>query len=171
MRKSFWIMLAVLVVAVSAPNAHADEFQYTYTITAYSHFALSWETVPIPGVTAQVDLLPSSLASMTVTGSMVAGCKITNVTLDRNGAGDQTTAFNACGTAIFDEFNLPLADYTTPGTYSFTASDPNLVVHSATLVVSEVTAPEPSSVALMLLGVGLVFVLRKRNSRGHQLAA
>jgi hypothetical protein len=34
-----------------------------------------------------------------------------------------------------------------------------------------VPAPEPSSVALMLLGIGLVFVLRKRNSRGHQLAA
>ena len=30
--------------------------------------------------------------------------------------------------------------------------------------------PEPSSVALMLLGVGLVSLLRKRNPRGHQLA-
>jgi hypothetical protein len=30
--------------------------------------------------------------------------------------------------------------------------------------------PEPSTIALMLLGVGILFVLRKRNSRGHQLA-
>jgi PEP-CTERM motif len=37
--------------------------------------------------------------------------------------------------------------------------------------VGSVPAPEPSSVVLMLLGVGLVFVLRKRDSRGHQLAA
>lgn len=41
-----------------------------------------------------------------------------------------------------------------------------------TVTITEVVgAPEPSSVALMLLGVGLVFVLQKRNSRGHQPAA
>src|ERR1700719_2599986 len=33
MRKSLWIMLAVLLVAIAAPNAHADSFTATFTCT------------------------------------------------------------------------------------------------------------------------------------------
>ena len=43
----------------------------------------------------------------------------------------------------------------------------SFIAGSGGLTFTPVAAPEPSSVALMLLGVGLVFVLRKR----HQLAA
>ena len=176
MRKSLWIMLAVLAVAVSAPNAHADEFQYTYTVTASNPpgaWTFSWETVPIPGVTAEVVLPPSSLATVMLTGSQLTGCLVNMVFLDFNGTGDQQISFKngvpVCSAplAIADLFNLPLADYTTPGTYSFTGTNPNNFIQSATLEVSAVTTPEPSSVALMLLGVGLVFVLRKGNSRGQ----
>lgn len=168
MRKSLWIMLAVFAAAVSAPNAHADtdEFQYTYTVTAPSSDTFSWETVPIPGVTAEVDLPLSSLASATITASNPAfeGCSITSVVLDLGGAGDQKTSFSICGVppGLQDTFNLPLTDYTTPGTYSFSTTNPDFI-QSATLEVSAVaTTPEPSSVALMLLGVGLVLVMRKR---------
>jgi hypothetical protein len=33
MRKSLWIILAVLFVSIGAPYAHADAFIYTYTVT------------------------------------------------------------------------------------------------------------------------------------------
>ena len=53
-----------------------------------------------------------------------------------------------------------LTDYSTRGTYVSSVNP------FATLVVTAVaTTPEPSSVALLLLGVGILFVTRKR--MGH----
>jgi hypothetical protein len=85
--------------------------------------------------------------------------------LDLAGIGGTATSFSPCSSVSTIESGdgFALTDYSTPGTY---------VSGSDTLVVTAaVAAPEPSSVALMLLGVGLVFVMRKRNSQGHQLAA
>lgn len=42
------------------------------------------------------------------------------------------------------------------------SSTSDAAVSCGTLSFAAVTAPEPSSVALMLLGVGLLFVMRKR---------
>jgi hypothetical protein len=47
-----------------------------------------------------------------------------------------------------------LSDYDTPGTYTGGLDD--------TLVVTAVPTPEPSTVGLMLLGIGFVLAIRKR---------
>ena len=152
MRKSLWIMLAVMVVAVSAPNAHADSFTYTYTDTSDGIF---WTTAAIPAVTMETTVPAADLTATSNTG-FVAGCVTTSVVLNLAGIGATETDFSPCSTvgAIQSGDGFALTDYSTPGTY---------VSGTDTLVVTAaVAAPEPSSVALMLLGVGLVFVMRKR---------
>lgn len=158
MRTSLLVMLVVMVVAVGAPNAHADSFTYTYTDTVDG---VSWTTAAIPAVTTETTVLAADLTSTSNTG-LVAGCVTTGVILDDNNEGNTETFLSGClPISNFDSFAL--ADYSTPGTYDST-------IAGDSLVVTAVATPEPSTIALMLLGVGLVFVLRKRNSRGHQLA-
>ena len=171
MRKSLWIVLAVIVVAVSAPNAYSDSFTYSYTDNSFTlHY--SFTTAAIPAVTMETTVPASDLTASSVT----SGCVISSVVLDANesafsgsASGGTNATFTGCALlGIFGNDEFALADYSTPGTYvSPNDSSVTLVVTSA----GSVAAPEPSSVALMLLGVGLVFVLQKRNSRGHQLAA
>jgi hypothetical protein len=156
MRKSLWIMLAVLVVAIgAAPNARADTFTYSYT----DPIGESWSTKPITGVTGPTTVLAADLTATSNTGEF-AGCTTTSVVLDFagiGGTGSQRTNFSGCQfTANTNTDNFALSDYTTPGVY----------IGFGTLTVAAVTAPEPSSVALMVLGVGLVFVMRKRIGQG-----
>jgi hypothetical protein len=154
MRKSFWIVLALLVVG-AAQVAHADSFTYSYDLNVPGLLSLSWTTDPITGVTGPTTVLAADLAASANTG-FIAGCTTTSVVLDASGVGIQSTIFGGgCGlSAVIASDNFALSDYTTPGVYHGT---------QGTLTVTEaVTAAEPSSVALMLLGVGILFVMRKR---------
>lgn len=164
MRKSLWIMLAVMVVAVGAPNAHADSFTYDFTSTT-------------AGATGSVEFTESSiLTSLTTISSFTSDTFSNLLSLTIAPESGESCGFLAGGPCIgatfpfgggtLTAFYTFSSNLTSTGTYDTNGSN------SGTLVISEVsTAPEPSSVALMLLGVGLVFLLRKRNSRGHQLAA
>ena len=149
-------MLAVMVVAVGAPNAHGDSFTYTYTCEASCAGDVSWTTAAIPGITMATTVPAADLTATSNTASF-AGCATSSVVLDAGGNGGILTNFSGCFTSALSDDPFALTDYTTPGKY---VND-----IGSTLVVT--AAPEPSSVALMLLGVGLVFVMRKR---GHQLA-
>jgi hypothetical protein len=53
MRKSLWIVLAVLLVAIGAPNAHADSTEYTlsFTLTDGTPIAMSDGTVMLNNTT------------------------------------------------------------------------------------------------------------------------
>ena len=156
MRKSLWIILAVLAVAVSAPNAHADSFTYTYTDTVGDDF--SWTTAAISAVTMQTTVPAADLTASSTSGP-TAGCVTSTVILDSGGFGSTDTFFSGCSTnGIANADGFALADYSTPGTY-FGVGLGTMVVTAA---VTAVATPEPSSYALMLLGVGLVFVMRKR---------
>jgi hypothetical protein len=156
MRKSMWIMLAVLLVAIGAPNVHADSFTYTYTDTVGDDF--SWTTAAISAVTMQT-IVPAADLTATSTSGPTAGCVTSSVVLDGGGSGITETFFSGCSTnGIENADGFALADYSTPGTY-FGVGLGTMVVTAAAAAVA---APEPSSVALMLLGVGLVFVMRKR---------
>jgi hypothetical protein len=160
MRKSLWIMLAVMVVAVNAPNAHADSFTYAYS---NSGDGISWTTEAIPAVTMPTTVLAADLTATSNTG-FVAGCVTSSVTLDANGDGGTATFFSGCSTGAIelgDGFSI--ADYSTPGTYINSITSSTLVVTAAA-----VATPEPSSVALMLLGVGalLLLVMRRRIAQG-----
>ena len=152
MRKSLWITLAVLLVAIGAPLAHADSFTYTYTDTLHG---FSWTTAAISAVTMETFLPGADLTASSSSG-VFPGCVNSGVVLDAGG-GSISTFFSDC---TIPEISNPangfaLTDYSTPGTYESPFG--NILV-----VTAAVAAPEPSSVALMLLGVGLVFVMRKR---------
>jgi hypothetical protein len=153
MRKSLWLMLAVMVVAVSAPNAHAD--------TVY---AIAFSGPGAPTVVGS-DLLDynSTLFEFTAPTTLEIMFDGQDITLANSltgftTPGDTIEWFTEAGNFyIYDTFSGVL--FAGPDTGSFGAGSVMLAAQT----------PEPSSVALMLLGASLV-LLRKRNSRGHQLA-
>jgi len=71
MRKSLWIILAVLFVAIGAPYAHADAFVYTYTVTSDPPlYGATFTTKPMQAVTApNATLTAVDLRSYSLTGS------------------------------------------------------------------------------------------------------
>jgi hypothetical protein len=115
MRKSLWIMLAVLVVAIgAAPNARADTFTYSYT----DPIGESWSTKPITGVTGPTTVLAADLTATSNTGEF-AGCTTTSVVLDFagiGGTGSQRTNFSGCQfTANTNTDNFALSDFAKGG--------------------------------------------------------
>jgi hypothetical protein len=154
MRKSLWIMLAVLIAAIGVPTAHADSitngtFNFTVTIgsppptgsfvwdsttSTWNSFSIDWD-----GLVFNFAPLFPNLGALPTTGTWRANA---NVTLE----------IFAIGQTIQSITTPPIPINLAQGTYSVTET--------------VVGAPEPSSVALMLLGVGLVFVMRKRIGQG-----
>ena len=163
MRKSLWIILAVLVVAVGAPNAHADTlFEYTVTNTGMNQLGaneFTFTTVPIPVTDLFVTIPASDLSTSSLTGSNFVGCTLTSVVL--NGGIELNLSGTSCAPSPAETFGdgFALTDYSTPGTYEGIFN---------TLVVTgvNVATPEPSSVGLLLLGIGLVFMARKHTVQG-----
>ncbi len=153
MRKSLWIILAVVFVAIGAPYAHADALVYTYTVTFDpSLYGATFTTKPMQAVTAPNAILTTTdLRSYSLTGSFYLGT-LDEFILNYGGGGAQgILTSNGLGTVSAtyssnDAFTL--IDYSTPGTYSSGI---------ATLSVSAV--PEPATLDLMLAGVGLLGLL------------
>jgi hypothetical protein len=170
MRKSFWFSLTVLLVAISAPTAYADTFTYSYSSgelgcgTTGNCAVYSWTTAAIAAVASETTISAADLTASLLSGTPLAGCVLSSVTLDFGGTGGQSfTSSNCGGRSNPDAFSL--ADYSTPGIYSFVSVNAGV---NDSLVVTAVQTPEPSTVALMLLGLGLAFVIRrKREGVGH----
>jgi hypothetical protein len=107
---------------------------------------------------------PLTLPHFSLSGTPLAGCILSSITLDLAGAGGQAFASANCpGRSNPDAFTL--ADYSTPGIYSFVSVSAGV---NDGLIVTAVQTPEPSTVALVLLGVGIAFAIRrKRIAQGH----
>jgi PEP-CTERM motif len=142
MRKSLWIILAIMVVAIAAPNAHADS---------------------TPPGTYTAECIGPCASDPKVTFSFVAiDFTVFGNTIDFTGL--SLTTGHEFGWNI-DNGSLSLTDLTTgnpivaPVTLAFPASNEAGLFLPA---MAPATTPEPSFIALMLLGVGLVFVMRKR---------
>jgi len=150
------VFCLVFALGFAAPNAHADSFTYTYTNAL---FGFSWTTEAISAVTMETTVSAAGLTAASTSG-FTTGCVITSVVLDGGGVGGTRTNVSGCGSSpdITSADTFALTDYSTPGTHVST------VVRFDTLVVTAVATPEPSSLALMVSGVGLVFALRKRSS-------
>ena len=149
MRKSLWIILAVLFVAIGAPYAYADAFVYTYTVTFDpTLYGATFTTKPMQAATTNTTLTAVDLSSYSLTGSFYLS-SFEKFILDYGGAGDQAIlTSNGLGTAsatLSSNDAFPFIDYSTPGTYSSGI---------ATLSVSRV--PEPATSGLILAGVGLL---------------
>jgi PEP-CTERM motif len=162
MRKTLWIMLAVLLVAIAAPAVHADGV-----------YAITFNGPGAPTVVGS-DLLDynSTLKEFTTPSLEIMFDGLT-VTLDnQNFAGAfPTDRFSWGGPFVDGNFDI---SETLLGENIYSGALPSSAAFddgSVTLTAQTVPAPEPSSVALMLLGVGLVFGMQKRNPRGHQLAS
>ena len=149
MRKSLWIILAVLIAAIGVPTAHADSitdgtfnftagsptptgsFVWDNTTSTWNSFNIDWNGL----VFSFASLIPD-LGALPTTGTY---------------AGTVVEAF------LNDFF---LGQIMQINRVSNAPGNTALGTYSVTETV--VGTPEPSSVALMLLGVGLVFVMRKR---------
>ncbi|MFY9730537.1 MAG: PEP-CTERM sorting domain-containing protein [Candidatus Acidiferrales bacterium] len=161
MRKSLWIILAVLLVAIGAPVSHADtstDYTLSFILTDGSPNAASGGTVIFDNTTGLFttflvnwdgvvfdfsgDSLPTSASWIACASSAGAACPSPASVPD---------AFYFC------ELSGCLGQSPAAGTYT----DPGAVA-AGSYALTVVPTPEPSSVALMLLGVGLVFVMRKR---------
>jgi hypothetical protein len=153
MRKSLWIILTVLLVAMGVPNARADTFNYAvdFTVTA-GNFA----NQPAIG-TIQYDTLTGVISPFTVTwdSTQFPFPAITDTTLLSDSITWQATAIT--GVFVFTDNNLGATDSMTtlPGSYS-SAND------MASGNVTLVQTPEPATGAFMLLGMGFVLVVGKR---------
>jgi hypothetical protein len=157
MRKSLWIMLAVLLVAIAAPNAYADSETPTFTCTGTCLSTPTAPAVTFPSPTLDItwntltglDVALSSLdaPSDSYTWTITAqsfGFEGYNVTVDINDTSSGTTSFSN----LFPVLSCPGCGL--------------LVIDGGDLSFASTAAPEPSTIALMLLGVGLVFVMRRR---------
>lgn len=173
-RKFLWAVAAILMMGFSVPGAHADSASAVFTCSG-SCLIVPSATVtggagPIFGLNLEfTDILSDTPIAPLVLESFPSG--ITTPTLfDWTFTDTSTTAtfaITAPGsmqpviTIAFSGLSLEpqVSSLSETGTLLFTPPS-----------TSSMVTPEPSSVALMLLGVGLVFVVRKRNSRGRQLA-
>lgn len=169
MRKSLWIIVAVLFVAIAAPNAHADS-----STDGTINFTVS-SGGPIPTGSFVFDDTTDTLTSYTVTWDGVLFnlqpllSSFTLVDLEAAGTwcgvASGATPPDGCfgpGEMTLSTLSFLVAN-TGTGVYTI-----NSAVASGSYVVTANTVaptPEPGSVALMLLGVGVVFVMWKRVGR------
>lgn len=210
MRKSLWIILAVLFVAIGAPAAYADAFftsgnnpqlneqnilflstqtgatvfgntNFTDTTVQFSSTTdllmvtssgqanitsmdglVNDITATIPGSTF-VDFIlnpfnPAANSDLTVTATMSDGSVFTFGPYGSiNGNNFLTITTN--GGELISKVTID-----SPGGFE---DLPQPLISGPTVV----STPEPSSVALMLSGVGLVFAMRKRWASGLQQAS
>jgi hypothetical protein len=182
-----WIILTVLFLAVGAPSAHADSVtDYTINFTQTSGpnpaptgtfvYDATTQTVSANVVWNGIDFAYSDATLIFgIQAPIPAGCTSAapgqEVFLLFTGcAGGLTWQAYTVDTPVFGEFswavlgtgyNETLQGSTAPAVFSLFPGD------TGTFSLSPAVAtPEPSSVALMLIGLGLVFVMRKRIGQG-----
>ena len=157
MRKSLWIMLAALVVAIGAPRAHADSvyaISFSGDASVVGSNLLDYNSTSMEFTTPSLEV-------------MFDGFTITLATTSTSGVSPNDPFTWAIGGGGCDCF----AAITDVSPFVFfpiyLGSVPQAVgFNGGSVTFTAVTAPEPSSIALMLLGVGLVFVMRKRIGHG-----
>jgi hypothetical protein len=155
MRKSLWIILSLLVVAVAAPIAHADSFSVAFTCNdpCLTTPTAPPVTFPLPTtITVTWDGALFTISIPLVTGDLPTDTYQWSAAQELSGSGQEIMVFD-----ITDE-RTGLIDGSTINILHTKFFDSD----SGGLAFTAVAAPEPSSVGLMLLGIGLVFAMRKR---------
>ena len=163
MRKTFWtISVLLLISAIGAPRSHADSFTYSFVGASLLN-GTNFTVVDTSGPA----LFNVNLAPLLASPSdlFIAGIDFGPLTT----IGFTGTPAFPIGTVLASNFNAATAVFTNNFDPAVAGAYPT-DFGTLTVAVTPVVTPEPSSVVLMLIGIGLVLLLRKRNSRGHQLA-
>jgi hypothetical protein len=179
MRKSLWVILTVLFVGIGAPAAHADSltdgsinftassggpiatgsFVFDDTTNKITSYTVTWD-----GVLFNLQpLLSSFIVPLTLTELEAAGtwCGVAS------SASPPTGCFGP-GEMTLSTFSYLVANKGT-GIYTINGA---VAEGSYIVKATKVTpTPEPSSVALMLAGIGALLVMRKRTGQRRIQAA
>jgi hypothetical protein len=184
MRKSLWIMLAVLILAVAAPMAHADTFSFSFSNTIGNTPGTVTGTLTFTGTGTFTGQAATAITLTSTPSAYTSQLPISDFTVSEiansfSAVGGVITAANlnlewTDGTTFTDTLGLQstvgnanaLLTGPVPTGFPFTATTENIDGLSGVTFTDISTVPEPSSVALMLLGVGLLLVLRKRIGQG-----
>ena len=162
MRKSLWIVLALLVVG-GAPIAHADSYAATFTCTS------GCNTPPTaPDVTFPSPILTVTFKGLTFDFPARPSGELPG---DDYGWSQGISSCGVVGPLICAE--LDITDFSRDETLpSFVHNPPlNFGTAAGDLTFSKVSAPEPSSLALIPLGLGALLVMRKRMGHSRPSAA
>jgi hypothetical protein len=149
------VLCLVFALCFSAPNAYGDSFTPIFTTSTCSGICAlpTAADVTFPSPTS----INVTFAGLTQFVSIPAG----------DASGDIYT-WNAAAIPAGGNLGFFLGDLTNGtgfNTFSCGGGTINgLVLSCGTLTFTPVATPEPSSLALMLSGVGLVFALRKRSA-------
>jgi hypothetical protein len=164
MRKAFWIILAVLIVAIGVPTASADSYTATFTCEGVCPGGIPTAPDvsfpdPVLSVTWSGELFTLTLPPIDLPSDFYEWNAVANA---NPGVSGFSSDFN-----IFDNSSLAVSTDTLPfpepeGAFNFAAGG---------LTFEAASTPEPCSVALMLVGIGGLLVRRKRTGQGRQPAA
>jgi PEP-CTERM motif len=180
MRRTLWIMLAVLLVAIGAPNAHADTistFDVSGTASADAGQSCG-ASCPFSGTLA-VDVTSGAVTALDITFPGLAPFTTAGLFLSTGIVSTSNWVLevsNSTNDGLFLQFTTTmtpgsLVDFTGGSIFGLEVTgppgnEPILTISSGSISPATTATPEPSSVALMLLGVGSVFVMRKRIGQG-----
>ncbi len=155
MRKSLWIILTALLVAIGTPSAHADSYTADFTCTT-CEFLPSAPDVSFPSPTT----VQETWDGITLDIPLLTGDSPTD-------SYTWTDSFEVSTAFVGGEVSFVIDDLTTGDVESITESYFGTpLIDTGDLSFAAVATPEPSSVVLMLLGIGMLFVMRKRIGRG-----
>jgi hypothetical protein len=178
MRKSLWIIFALILVAIAAPNMRADSFTdgtlnftvvgggpaptgsfvFDNTTSTFTSFTVSWDgaTWDFVGVATSLGAFPSIPTGPTPSAWIACGPATTSLT-----CAEPPQDF-----ALF--FSAPLSTTVVlgpvaPGTFLV----PDATAFGGyTVSETQLATPEPSSVALLLLGIPFLVAMGRRLGQG-----
>jgi len=192
MCKALWVLPAILLfVATCAPSAHADTYSITFTCTpstvctaptsgtfTYDPTTQTLSTIDVSwdGATFEISATPNEeLGSLSSCYGSDTGQVAVFDLLSTCGPNEPPPSTEGCGAGwvgnpdpakfTFEDYGSncafllsiseTLSDTSLPGNYS-----------TGTWTITDISAPEPATLSLLLLGCALIFAGRKRLSFG-----
>jgi hypothetical protein len=174
MRKSLWVMLALLFLAIGPPAARANDSVVTLDVSGTmspvftsdaraGSFTPNFTTTGCTGSCLLAVAADVTFPSPTIMVADFGGVQLPTLIPSGNAPGDlytwDATYLPSINVAFFELFDV------TQGFPPITCTGmitPTLDQSCGTLTFTPVVTPEPNSGVLWVLAVGLMFVMRKR---------